>query len=235
MDWTWATHFNVPVLSAFLLGLLTAIAPCPMTTNIAAIAYVSQQTSSKKRALFTGVLYTLGRMFSYSVLGIIIVVAGVEISGVSTALQKVFGEQVLGAILITSGIFMFFINRFSFGKGSGKLASMGGKVAGWGMGGGFLLGALFALAFCPYSAVLFFIGLMSLAINTPGGAGLPAIYAVGTGLPVLIFGLLISMGISRVSNWLNAVNRAEKVIRILVAVVFIGAGIYLIIHWLTVR
>jgi cytochrome c-type biogenesis protein len=225
MDWTWATQYNIPVLSAFLLGLLTAIAPCPMTTNIAAIAYVSQQTSSKKRALLTGVLYTLGRMFSYSVIGILIVLVGVEVSGISNALQKVLGEQVLGGILIASGIFMFFINRFSFGT----------RFAGWGLGGGFLLGALFALAFCPYSAVLFFIGLMTLALKTPGGAGLPAIYAIGTGLPVLIFGLLISMGISKVSSWLNAFNRAEKALRIAVALIFIGAGIYLIIHWLTVK
>jgi cytochrome c-type biogenesis protein len=235
MDWTWAIQYNIPVLSAFLLGLLTAIAPCPMATNIAAIAYVSQQTSSKKRALITGVLYTLGRMFSYSVIGILIVLVGVEVSGISNALQKVLGEQVLGGILIASGIFMFFINRFSFGKGSGKMASLGARFAGWGLGGGFLLGALFALAFCPYSAVLFFIGLMTLALKTPGGAGLPAIYAIGTGLPVLIFGLLISMGISKVSSWLNAFNRAEKALRIAVALIFIGAGIYLIVHWLTVK
>lgn len=234
MDLSHITGINIPILSAFLLGLITAIAPCPMTTNIAAVAYISRQVTNKKYAVFTGGLYTLGRMFSYSLLGIVLVVIGAEITSVSSTLQ-VFGERVLGPFLIAVGLFLLFADRFSFGRGSGLLASMGGKVAGWGMWGGFLLGALFALAFCPYSAVLYFGILIPLAIKTTGGLGLPAIYAIGTGLPVLIFASLLSAGISQVSNWLNAVNRVEKVIRILVSLIFIGAGIYLVVQWLTVR
>ncbi|GAI09510.1 unnamed protein product, partial [marine sediment metagenome] len=146
---------NIPVLSALFLGLLTAISPCPMATNIAAIAYVSRRVTERKYAVITGTLYTLGRMFSYSVLGILLIVAGLEIPGVASFLQD-FGEQILGPLLIVVGLILLNINRFSFGLGGGKLSSIGGKVADWGMIGGFPLGALFALAFCPYSAVLFF-------------------------------------------------------------------------------
>jgi len=221
---------NIPVLSALFLGLLTAISPCPMATNIAAVAYVSRRVTDRKYAIMTGALYTLGRMLSYSVLGILLIVAGLEIPGVASFLQD-FGEKILGPLLIVIGIIMLNIDRLSFNLGAGKLASIGGKVADRGMMGGFLLGALFALAFCPYSAVLFFGVLIPLALKSDGGVALPAVFAIGTGLPVLIFGTLLSLGVARVSIWLNAVTRAETVIRKIVAIIFIGVGIYQVVLW----
>jgi len=221
---------NVPVLLALFLGLLTAISPCPMATNIAAIAYVSRRVTERRYAIITGILYTLGRMLSYSVLGILFIMVGLEIPGVASFLQD-FGEKILGPLLIVIGIIMLNINRLSFNLGAGKLSSIGGKVADWGMIGGFLLGALFALAFCPYSAVLFFGVLIPLALKSTGGVTLPAVFAIGTGLPVLVFGTLLSISAARVTTWLNAVTRAEKVIRIIVAIIFIGVGIYQVVLW----
>jgi len=222
---------NIPVLSALFLGLLTAISPCPMATNIAAIAYVSRRVTDRRYAVMTGTLYTLGRMISYSVLGILIIVAGLEIPGIASFLQD-FGEQILGPLLIVVGLIMLNIDRLSFSLGGGKLSSIGGKVADRGMIGGLLLGILFALAFCPYSAVLFFGVLIPLALKTTGGVTLPAVFAIGTGLPVLVFGMLISIGVSRVSTWLNALTRAEKIIRVIVSIVFIGIGIYYVVLWI---
>ena len=224
-------NLNIPVLSALLLGLITAISPCPLATNIAALAYVSRKVTERRYAVITGALYTLGRMFSYSILGVIIIVAGIEIPGVASFLQD-FGEQVLGPLLIVVGVIMLSINRISFSLGGGRLSSIGGKVANWGMIGGFLLGALFALAFCPYSAVLFFGVLIPLSLKSAGGVALPAVYAIGTGLPVLVFCVLISAGVARVSTWLNAVTRAEKIIRVAVSIIFIGVGIYLVVLWI---
>jgi cytochrome c-type biogenesis protein len=222
---------NIPVLTALLLGLITAIAPCPMATNIAAVAYISRNVADRKYAVVTGTLYTLGRMVSYSVLGVLIIVAGLEIPWVSSIIQDV-GEVALGPILIAVGLLMLFIDRLSFGTGGGKLASLGGKVADWGMIGGFLLGVIFALAFCPYSAVLFFGALIPVALKSNGGVALPAIYAIGTGLPVLIFGTLLSLGVAGVATWLNAVTRAERIIRIIVSIIFIGIGIYYVVLWI---
>jgi cytochrome c biogenesis protein CcdA len=222
---------NIPALSALLLGLITAISPCPLATNIAAIAYVSRKVKERRYAVITGALYTLGRMFSYSVIGTIIIVAGIEIPGVASFLQN-FGEQVLGPLLIVVGVIMLTINKIPLSLGGGKLSAIGEKVANWGMIGGFLLGALFALAFCPYSAVLFFGVLIPLALKSAGGVALPAVYAIGTGLPVLVFGVLISAGVARVSTWLNAVTRVEKIIRVAVSIIFIGVGIYLVVLWI---
>lgn len=130
------------------------------------------------------------------------------------------------------GIIILIIDRFSFGLGGGKLAALGEKVANRGMLGGFLLGVIFALAFCPYSAVIFFGVLIPLSLETTGGVTLPAVFAIGTGLPVLVFGILISAGIAKVSTWLNAVTRIEKVVRIIVSVIFIGVGIYYVVLWI---
>lgn len=224
-------NLNIPVLSALLLGLITAISPCPLATNIAAIGYVSRRVRERRYAVMTGALYTLGRMFSYSVIGVLIIVAGLEIPGVATFLQD-FGEQALGPILITVGVIMLIINRIPLSLGGGRLSGLGAKVANRGMIGGFLLGALFALAFCPYSAALFFGVLIPLALKSAGGVTLPAVYAIGTGLPVLVFGVLISLGVARVSTWLNAVTRAERIIRVAVSIIFIGVGIYLVVLWL---
>jgi cytochrome c-type biogenesis protein len=222
---------NIPVLTALLLGLITAIAPCPLATNIAAVAYITRNVTDRKYAVITGSLYTLGRMFSYSLLGVLIIVVGLEIPWVSAAIQDV-GEKVLGPLLIVVGLLMLFIDRISFGRGGNTLASLGNKVAHWGMIGGFLLGVIFALAFCPYSAVLFFGVLIPVALKSTGGVALPAVFAIGTGLPVLIFGTLLSAGVAGVATWLNAITRAERIIRIIVSVIFIGVGIYYVVLWI---
>ena len=224
-------NLNIPVLSALFLGLLAAISPCPMATNIAAIAYVSRRVTDRRYAVMTATLYTLGRMISYSVLGILIIMAGLEIPGLASFLQD-FGEEILGPLLIIVGLIMLNINRISFSLGGGKLSSIGGKVADLGMIGGLLLGILFALAFCPYSAVLFFGVLIPLALKTTGGVTLPAVFAIGTGLPVLVFGMLLSIGVSRVSTWLNMLTRVEKIIRVVVSIIFIGIGIYYVVLWI---
>ncbi|RLC64429.1 MAG: sulfite exporter TauE/SafE family protein, partial [Chloroflexi bacterium] len=135
-------------------------------------------------------------------------------------------------LLIVVGVIMLSINKISLSLGGGKLSTLGEKVADWGMIGGFLLGALFALAFCPYSAILFFGVLIPLALKSAGGVTLPAVYAIGTGLPVLVFGVLLSFGVAKISSWLNAVTRVEKVIRIIVAIIFIRIGIYYVVLWI---
>jgi len=224
-------NLSVPALSALLLGLITAISPCPLATNIAALGYVSRRATERTYAVITGALYTLGRIFSYSVIGVIIIVAGLEIPGVASFLQD-FGEQALGPILIVVGAIMLAANRISLGRGGGRLSALGARVADKGMIGGFLLGALFAFAFCPYSAALFFGVLIPLALKSTGGVALPAVYAIGTGLPVLVFGVLLSLSVARVSSWLNAITRAEKIIRAVVSIIFIGVGIYLVVLWI---
>jgi cytochrome c biogenesis protein CcdA len=226
-----ATSLNIPVISAFLIGLMAAIGPCTMTTNIAAIAYISRRVADRRYAVTTGALYTLGRMLTYSVIGMLIILAGLKTPGISTFVQDI-GEKALGPFLIFVGAVLLFVDRFSFGGGN-RLSQMGGKVTDWGIIGGFPLGAIFALAFCPVSATLFFMVLIPLALKSTGGITLPAFFAIGTGLPVLLFGTLLSFGVAGVTGWLNTITRVEKYIRIAMAIVFIAVGIYYVVQWLS--
>jgi cytochrome c biogenesis protein CcdA len=227
-----ANSTGIPAISAFFLGLMATVGPCTMATNIAALAYVSRKLTDRKYSVITAALYTLGRMLTYSILGALIIYLGLEIPAVSIFLQSI-GEKVLGPFLIIIGVLLLFIDRISFGNSGNSISRLGSKVADWGMIGGFPLGALFALAFCPYSAVLFFAVLIPLALKSAGGVTLPAFFAVGTGLPVLLFGILLSFGIAGISKWVDAISRGEKIIRIVVAVAFIGIGIYYLVLWLS--
>ena len=222
---------NLPVVAAFLLGLLTAVSPCPLATNIAAIAYISQRAVERRYAIIASALYTLGRMVAYSVVGALIVKASLEVPAVASALQNT-GEKILGPILVTVGIVLLNINRLRFGSGNAGLSGISDRLGRWGLVGSFLLGVVFALAFCPYSAVLYFAVLIPLALKTSGGIGLPAVFAIGTAIPVLIFGVALSYGVTRVSRWFNALTRAQNKIRIVTSWILIGVGVYYLALWL---
>ncbi|MFC1861764.1 aromatic aminobenezylarsenical efflux permease ArsG family transporter [Chloroflexota bacterium] len=219
---------GIPLVSAFLIGIVVSISPCPLATNVTAMSYISRRAVDRKYAVMAATLYTLGRMFSYSVIGILIIVIGLGVSGISSFLQDI-GEQWLGPLLVLVGLLLLVADKLSFWKGSDRIQSLGGKVVDWGIIGGFFLGALFALAFCPFSAIMFFGVLIPLALKVTAGTLLPPVFAIGTGLPVLILGILLSFGVSRVSSWVNAINRIQPILRIAVSVIFIGVGIYYIV------
>ena len=115
---------SIPVLSAFILGLMAAVGPCTMATNIAALAYVSRNLTDRKYAVAAAALYTLGRMLTYTILGALIIFLGLGIPGVSIFLQDI-GEKVLGPFLIVIGLLMLFIDRISFGSAGNSLSSIG--------------------------------------------------------------------------------------------------------------
>lgn len=220
-----------PVVAAFLIGLLAAISPCPLTTNITALAYISRDITDRKYVAVSGALYTLGRMVSYTIIGVVIILAGKPIiQSLADSLQS-SGEIFLGPLLIVVGILMLGIIKIPALKGGGKLSRIGERVAKRRWLGPFLLGVVFALAFCPYTAILFFGILMPLSIESTAGITFPAVFAIGTGLPVLVFAILLSFSVSKVSAWLDKVTAVEKWVRRIAAVVFIGVGIYYIVRW----
>ncbi len=225
MDVAWVMSWNVPLLAAAGLGLLCSVSPCVMATNVAALAYVGRKASHSRYALMTAALYTLGRVFSYTAIGVLIVLVGLEVSALSRFLQGA-GATYLGPLLVIVGVILLVIDRLPAPSGGGLIQRLGQRFGDMGVIGGFPLGALFALAFCPYSGVLFFAVLVPLALKTAGGVALPAVFAVGTGVPVLIFGALLTFGVSRVSLLVDMLTRADKSIRLVTAVIFIGAGLY---------
>lgn len=218
---------NIPIISAFVLGLMTAISPCPLATNITATAYISKNISSKKIVFFSGVLYSLGRAFSYTAIGLILFF-GANKFQISLFLNQ-NGEKMLGPLLIIIGLIMLnvikinFFSKFNF---SDKLSE---KLKNKGLSGSFLIGLVFALAFCPYSAALFFGMLIPITITSADGLYLPIVFAFGTGLPVLLFTYLLAFSIGSVGVFYKKIGQIEKSMRLIAGVVFVLTGVYYIL------
>lgn len=218
---------GIPIVAAFFIGLMTAISPCPLATNITAIDYVSKKIDNSKHVLFVGFLYTLGRMFTYVALASLIVWFGIQTQAVSLFLQR-YGEKILGPLLLMIGIIMLDLFKLKFFKSNNKLNKLKEKLARKGFLGAFLLGIIFALAFCPFSAVLFFGMLIPLALKIGDGLIIPAVFALATGLPVIVFSVVLSRGVSKLGKIMNRVQTFELWTRKIVAVIFIIVGLYYI-------
>ncbi|HUW21313.1 MAG TPA: aromatic aminobenezylarsenical efflux permease ArsG family transporter [Candidatus Bathyarchaeia archaeon] len=217
-------QYNIPLLTAFLTGILTSISPCPLATNVTAIAYISKDIKTPKKTLLNGLYYTIGRSFSYTVLASLIYL-GFSSFEVSRIFQG-WGEKVLGPILILIGLIMFDVIKLTIKTKNEKIERLKEKLATKGYLGSFLLGCLFALAFCPYSGVLFFGVLVPLVLSSTEALLLPPLFGIGTGLPVIVFSFLIAFSMKKVGQAFQIVQKIEKVSRKLVASVFILTGVY---------
>lgn len=216
-----------PVLTAFLLGLMTAISPCPLATNITATAYLSKDIGNKRRVLFNGIFYTLGRMFTYTALGLIFYFGASQFK-IAQLLQGVGGVW-LGVALVVIGVLMLDIIKLG-GLSTGKLTEKLGRKEGEKTYlDAFLLGLLFALAFCPYSGVLYFGGLIPMTIASPSGLLLPPVFAIATGLPVIIIAWIVAYSVGNVGKFYNRMNVFQKWFKRIIAAVFIVVGIYYIV------
>ena len=220
-----------PAASAFLLGLMTALSPCPLATNITAIGYIGRELQDRRRVLLNGLLYTLGRTITYTVLGLVLYF-GASVFEVAS-LFRGWGEKLLGPLLIVVGLVLLDIIPLRIG-GLGALTEKFGKnSAKAGYFGALMMGVLFALAFCPYSGVLYFGMLIPLTVASPQGLWLPPIYAVATGLPVIVFAWIIAFAIGSVGTLYNRVRSFELWFRRVSAVLFVITGVYLAVAtWL---
>ena len=221
---------QTPWLAAFALGLLTAISPCPLATNITATAYIAKGFQNKRMVVWSGVLYTLGRAFSYVAIAVVLYL-GASKFHIARFLQG-NGEKWLGPVLLLIGLIMLGAIPLNF-KGSGLLQQFSERV-GKGWTGAFLMGAIFALAFCPYSGVLYFGMLIPMTLAAPEAFSIPFIFALGTGLPVLLFTYLLAFSMEKVGAWFNAIQKVEKVLRYVAGGVFVLAGLYYILIFLHV-
>jgi cytochrome c biogenesis protein CcdA len=221
------TH-EIAIVAAFFIGLMTAISPCPLATNITAVAYISKRLGSRMHTLGVGFAYALGRMLTYVAIASLIVWVGLGVQGISLPLQK-YGDMFIGPLLIIIGVVMLELVKISFLKGSRRVENLKEKLSRRGILGGFLMGAVFALAFCPFSAVLFFGMLIPLAINAGDGIIIPSVFSIATALPVIILSLVLVHSFSKLGTVMNRLQTFEKWTRRSVAIVFIAMGAYYMI------
>lgn len=218
---------TMPWITAFVLGLMTAISPCPLATNITAVGFISKDLENRNKVFINGLLYTLGRGISYTAIALILFL-GADQFKFSGFFQQ-YGEKILGPLLIIIGFFMLDIVKIKF-PGLGRLTSKMEEKRGWGYFDAILLGMLFALAFCPYSGVLYFGMLVPMTISSASGLYLPLIFAIATGIPVIIFSWVLAYTLSGIGGVYNKVKAFEKWFRKVIAVLFILVGIYYLIR-----
>ena len=221
---------SFPLWSAFLLGVITSLGPCTLTTNITAVGFISREVADKKRVLLGGFIYTLGRAFTYTAIALILLL-GVNVLNISGLLAR-YGEKLIGPLLIMIGLVMLDVVPLNFPSFS-RLSSKIEKQRKYRYVQHFLLGVVFALAFCSYSGVMYFGILIPMTISQTSGLLLPLLFALGTGIPVIIFAGLIAFAFSGVNKWFLRIRNLEVWLRRMVAILFIGIGIYRILElWL---
>ncbi|MDW7692100.1 aromatic aminobenezylarsenical efflux permease ArsG family transporter [Flammeovirgaceae bacterium SG7u.111] len=219
-------NYNIPIVSAFILGLMTAISPCPLATNITATAFISKNISSKRKVFLSGILYSVGRGFSYTAIGLILFFGASKFHIARFFNQN--GEKYLGPLLIIIGLIMLNIIKLNFLGTLNIQEKLSEKLKGKGLLGSFLIGVVFALAFCPYSGALFFGMLVPMTIASADGLYLPIVFAFGTGLPVILFTYLLAFTAGKVGIFYNKITKIEKAMRTVAGIVFIITGLYYI-------
>ena len=229
MEWlqTLLDSSTTPVLTAFLLGLLTAISPCPLATNITAIGYIGKDIEDRRRVFLNGLLYTAGRIVAYTVLGLVLILIirqGASMFGIQKFIGT-WGEMLLGPASIVIGLLMLFSQRlqlpqFGFnGSNVEGLKRHGGR-------GAFLLGVLFAMAFCPTSGMFYFGMLIPMSATATMGYLLPVVFAIATALPVLIVAWLLAFSMQEVGRFYGWMKDIERWTTIIVGVLFVLIGLY---------
>jgi len=212
---------------ALWLGILTSISPCPLATNVAALSFISRRFDKPLSALISGVSYTLGRVVAYTVLGAFIVGGILSIPDVSFYLQM-YLNKFMGPILVLVGMFLLDLIKIRL-PGISVFDKLGQRATRWGHPGALFLGFLFALSFCPVSAALFFGGLIPAALDGKSSIAMPAIFGVGTGLPVLAVAIPIALGARKMANIFRNLSLFEIWARRITGIVFILIGIYYIL------
>lgn len=220
---------QLPVITAALLGLLTAVSPCPLATNITAIGFISKGISQKQRVLWNGLLYTVGRTLAYSLLGAVLIFVlrkGADVFDLQMAITE-WGEKILGPALVVIGLLMIISEFVSLG---GKFGFQGNSWSEHLSGplGSLMLGILFALAFCPTSGLLYFGMLIPMSVTATGGYLLPVVYAVATALPVLVVAFLLAYSMQSLGKFMGRMATFQKWFNRLVAIAFVAVGIYYI-------
>lgn len=221
-----------PVFTAFILGLMMTISPCPFCSNITAIGFIGKDVKNKRTVLLNGLLYTLGKVVAYWLLSLVFLL-GANVLNVQHFFEK-YGEPILGPFLILCGIFMLGVFQFHHHDHDHEHRSWMDRIVEKSEAGSwkwaFILGVVFSLAFCPYSAVLYFGMLIPLAIAEPAGFLLPVVFGIGTGLPVIIIAWILAYSVAGIGKITNKVQVIEIWFRRICALLFIGMGIYLCVE-----
>lgn len=216
------------IAGALWLGILTSISPCPLATNIAAVAFLARKATQRRAVAWSSVAYISGRMLAYTVLAMVITAGLLSAPSVAAffrdKLEGLIGPGLLLVGMLVSGLLKVKI------PGGGNLNELGIRLAERGFIGEFLMGAVFALAFCPVSAALFFGGLLPMMVQSSSPIILPITYGIGTALPVVIAVILLAGGIATAGGKVKKLQWIGSKLQVVTGVILIVVG-----AWITLR
>jgi cytochrome c-type biogenesis protein len=210
---------------ALWLGLLTAVSPCPLATNLAATAYLARRVESRKRAIAGTLAYTLGRIGAYAAIAGLLALGMVSAPAISQGLQR-WMTPLLGPLLILTAMLLLGLFSLPIHLSVSSQASAE-KWASRGLAGEWMLGFMFALSFCPVSAALFFGSLIPLTLDS-GNIVVPVtLYGIGTAAPVALFALVMIFSTRAASSLVGGITRAQPWILKITGALLLLAGLYL--------
>ena len=221
--------FGTAIATALWLGILTSISPCPLATNIAAVSYVARRVERPWQVLLSSATYSLGRAAAYATVSAVVVLGLLSVPGLSQLLQR-YMNKLLGPLLVLASMYLLDLlgSGLSTTAGSDGLRKRAAEGGPWGAA---LLGALFALSFCPVSAALFFGSLVPLALLHGSHVVLPVVYGLGTALPVALLAIVAASGTKALSSVLRRVGTFDAWARRATGIVFLAVGVYLSVRF----
>ena len=218
-----ADRVELPLLTVFLFGLVGAVAPCQLTTNLSAMAYVGSRVG-EARPWREALAYILGKVLVYTALGAAAVAVGLQLQAAAIPVAMA-ARKVLGPLMIIIGLGFLGVLRLRGSAGRGVSAWLQARLPPRGALGAFLLGVAFSFTFCPTLFWLFFGLTIPLALRSGAGWAFPGLFAVGTALPLVAFTGLLAVGSGAAGGFVERLKRSHGVASRIAGVVFILAGI----------
>ena len=225
-----ADSIAVPAAAAVIFGLIGATSPCQLTTNLGALAYAAGRPG-RGRAFGLTLAYVAGKVTIYTLVGAAVVLAGLQLQTVSIPIVLI-ARKALGPLMIVVGLALLGFWRARFSVGQRLAARLRGRT-GTGVTGAYLLGLVFALAFCPTLFWLFFGLTIPLALKSAGGWSFAGLFAIGSSLPLLALAALVTAGAGAIESLVGSIGRLERPLRIVAAVVLVIAGLHdTLVYWM---
>lgn len=218
-----ADSVQIPLLTVLLLGLVGALSPCQLTTNLSAMAYVSRKAGGDQ--LWTEALaYTLGKALVYTLTGSAVILLGLKLD--QTAVPVVVAaRKAIGPLMIIIGLGLVGLFRLRGSFGASLSSWLRSYLPQKGVMGAFSLGVVFSFTFCPTLFWLFFGLTIPLALSSTAGWSYPGIFAVGTTLPLFLLAGLLALGSDARGTFMERLRGSQPTISRIAGAVFILAGI----------
>jgi cytochrome c-type biogenesis protein len=222
---------QTPILGALLLGVLGALAPCQISSNLGAISYTTNRMTQGEKWNRELISFFAGKTLVYFLLAALVLMIGKGLEEWTIPIFQVT-RKIMGPLFLITGLYFIGWIKINgiFTERLLKYRGITDKFTG--NKRAFLLGILLSLAFCPTMFLLFFGLLLPLVLSTPGyGLALPFLFSLGTFLPVLLFlGVAFGIGVDR--NFIKRSKKVGRIVQVVSGIVLIFIGVNdIILYW----